>query len=57
MILPVGAKSFKEALCIGCEVGAIWSDPFCCGFPLVGIELGQVYHSLKSCIKKKYGQA
>lgn len=34
MILPVGAKSFKEALCIGCEV----------------------YHSLKSCIKKKYGQ-
>ena len=21
MILPVGAKSFKEALCIGCEVG------------------------------------
>eukprot|EP00913_Durusdinium_trenchii_P022342 g20988.t1 len=34
MILPVGAKSFREALCIGCEV----------------------YHSLKSCIKKKYGQ-
>jgi len=34
MILPVGASSFKEALCIGCEV----------------------YHSLKSCIKKKYGQ-
>ena len=33
MILPVGAKSFKEALCIGCEVGAIWSDPFCCVFP------------------------
>ena len=22
MILPVGAKSFKEALCIGCEVAA-----------------------------------
>mmetsp|Transcript_73855 Transcript_73855/g.135192 ORF Transcript_73855/g.135192 Transcript_73855/m.135192 type:complete len:363 (+) Transcript_73855:1-1089(+) len=34
MILPVGAKSFKEALIIGAEV----------------------YHTLKSCIKKKYGQ-
>merc|ERR1712230_40184 len=34
MILPVGAKSFKEALIMGCEV----------------------YHTLKSCIKKKYGQ-
>eukprot|EP00439_Symbiodinium_sp_Y106_P041247 s6344_g5.t1 len=34
MILPVGAKSFREALQIGCEV----------------------YHSLKGCIKKKYGQ-
>merc|ERR1719188_1326149 len=34
MILPVGAKSFKEALCIGCEV----------------------YHTLKTVIKKKYGQ-
>merc|ERR1740121_3142288 len=34
MILPVGANSFKEALCIGCEV----------------------YHTLKSVIKKKYGQ-
>jgi enolase len=34
MILPTGAKSFKEALIVGAEV----------------------YHSLKSCIKKKYGQ-
>jgi len=34
MILPVGAKNFREALTIGCEV----------------------YHTLKSCIKKKYGQ-
>merc|ERR1719510_1520837 len=34
MILPVGAKSFKEAMCIGAEV----------------------YHNLKSVIKKKYGQ-
>jgi enolase len=34
MILPVGAKSFKEAMQIGAEV----------------------YHSLKGCIKKKYGQ-
>merc|ERR1719229_1137403 len=34
MILPVGAKSFKEALIMGCEV----------------------YHTLKSVIKKKYGQ-
>eukprot|EP00921_Rhytidocystis_pertsovi_P019650 GHVQ01031219.1.p1 GENE.GHVQ01031219.1~~GHVQ01031219.1.p1 ORF type:complete len:251 (+),score=41.77 GHVQ01031219.1:272-1024(+) len=33
MILPVGAKTFKEAVQIGCEV----------------------YHSLKSVIKKKYG--
>merc|ERR1712167_149409 len=34
MILPVGAKSFKEAMQIGAEV----------------------YHSLKSVTKKKYGQ-
>merc|ERR1719222_1215506 len=34
MILPVGAKSFKEAMEIGAEV----------------------YHTLKSVIKKKYGQ-
>merc|ERR550532_1248755 len=34
MILPVGASSFMEAMCIGAEV----------------------YHQLKSCIKKKYGQ-
>jgi len=34
MILPVGASSFMEAMCIGAEV----------------------YHTLKSCIKKKYGQ-
>merc|ERR1712100_61071 len=34
MILPLGAQSFKEALCIGAEV----------------------YHTLKSVIKKKYGQ-
>jgi enolase len=34
MILPVGAKSFREAMQIGAEV----------------------YHSLKGCIKKKYGQ-
>merc|ERR1712178_262817 len=34
MILPTGAKTFKEALVVGAEV----------------------YHTLKSCIKKKYGQ-
>merc|ERR1719157_99585 len=34
MILPVGASSFMDAMCIGAEV----------------------YHELKSCIKKKYGQ-
>lgn len=34
MILPTGASSFKEAMCIGCEI----------------------YHTLKSVIKKKYGQ-
>merc|ERR1712100_411548 len=34
MILPVGASSFMEAMCIGAEV----------------------YHALKGCIKKKYGQ-
>merc|ERR1719443_1377761 len=34
MILPVGASSFMEAMCIGAEV----------------------YHELKACIKKKYGQ-
>merc|ERR1712190_618135 len=34
MILPVGASSFMEAMCIGAEV----------------------YHELKGCIKKKYGQ-
>merc|ERR1712217_789204 len=34
MILPTGASSFMEAMCIGAEV----------------------YHELKSCIKKKYGQ-
>merc|ERR1712151_266183 len=34
MILPTGASSFLEAMCIGAEV----------------------YHELKSCIKKKYGQ-
>merc|ERR1711881_59007 len=34
MILPVGAASFMEAMCIGAEV----------------------YHELKTCIKKKYGQ-
>merc|ERR1740121_936965 len=34
MILPVGATSFKDAMCIGAEV----------------------YHTLKGCIKKKYGQ-
>merc|ERR1711988_286530 len=34
MILPTGASSFKEAMCIGAEV----------------------YHTLKSVIKKKYGQ-
>ncbi|CAK9045485.1 unnamed protein product [Durusdinium trenchii] len=34
MILPVGAASFREAMCIGAEV----------------------YHNLKSVIKKKYGQ-
>eukprot|EP00443_Scrippsiella_acuminata_P014150 CAMPEP_0115286302 /NCGR_PEP_ID=MMETSP0270-20121206/61874_1 /TAXON_ID=71861 /ORGANISM="Scrippsiella trochoidea, Strain CCMP3099" /LENGTH=863 /DNA_ID=CAMNT_0002703347 /DNA_START=68 /DNA_END=2659 /DNA_ORIENTATION=+ len=34
MILPVGAKTFKEAMGMGAEV----------------------YHNLKSCIKKKYGQ-
>jgi enolase len=34
MILPVGAKSFSEAMAMGCEV----------------------YHTLKSVIKKKYGQ-
>merc|ERR1719254_334560 len=34
MILPVGAKSFMEAMTIGAEV----------------------YHNLKSVIKKKYGQ-
>lgn len=33
MILPTGAKSFKDAIQIGCEV----------------------YHSLKSVIKSKYG--
>merc|ERR1719343_1665302 len=34
MILPTGASSFMEAMCIGAEV----------------------YHTLKGCIKKKYGQ-
>merc|ERR1719335_1442036 len=34
MILPVGAKTFKEAMCMGAEV----------------------YHTLKSVIKAKYGQ-
>merc|ERR1719262_453195 len=34
MIVPTGAKNFKEAMCIGCEI----------------------YHTLKGCIKKKYGQ-
>merc|ERR1719163_2075177 len=34
MILPTGAASFKNAMCVGAEV----------------------YHNLKSCIKKKYGQ-
>jgi len=34
MILPVGATTFKEAMCMGAEV----------------------YHTLKGCIKKKYGQ-
>merc|ERR1719230_1011396 len=34
MILPTGAGSFMEAMCIGAEV----------------------YHTLKACIKKKYGQ-
>merc|ERR1719327_409305 len=34
MILPVGAKSFMDAMVVGAEV----------------------YHTLKSCIKKKYGQ-
>merc|ERR1712176_1758608 len=34
MILPTGASSFMEAMCIGAEV----------------------YHALKGCIKKKYGQ-
>merc|ERR1712048_1462061 len=34
MILPVGASSFMDAMCIGAEV----------------------YHTLKGCIKKKYGQ-
>merc|ERR1719230_1748470 len=34
MILPTGASSFMEAMCIGAEV----------------------YHELKACIKKKYGQ-
>jgi len=34
MILPVGAKSFRDAMQIGAEV----------------------YHTLKGCIKKKYGQ-
>merc|ERR1711870_205514 len=34
MILPVGASTFKEAMCMGAEV----------------------YHTLKGCIKKKYGQ-
>lgn len=34
MILPVGARTFKEAMVIGAEV----------------------YHKLKSCIKKNYGQ-
>ena len=34
MILPLGAKSFSEAMQMGCEV----------------------YHTLKSVIKKKYGQ-
>ena len=47
MILPVGAKSFKEALCIGCE-----AEPY---FYCKGAAC-EVYHSLKSCIKKKYGQ-
>lgn len=34
MILPIGAKSFTEAMIMGCEV----------------------YHTLKSVIKAKYGQ-
>merc|ERR1712176_1347257 len=34
MILPVGASSFMEAMCVGAEV----------------------YHTLKKCITKKYGQ-
>merc|ERR1712013_412694 len=34
MILPVGARTFKEAMVIGAEV----------------------YHTLKGCIKKRYGQ-
>jgi enolase len=34
MIMPTGAKNFKDAMIIGCEV----------------------YHTLKGCIKKKYGQ-
>merc|ERR1712176_1203534 len=34
MILPTGASSFIEAMCVGAEV----------------------YHALKGCIKKKYGQ-
>merc|ERR1719420_1857936 len=34
MILPLGAKSFKEALQVGAEV----------------------YHNLKKCVNKKYGQ-
>merc|ERR1719414_1215991 len=34
MVLPLGAKSFKNAMCIAAEV----------------------YHNLKTCIEKKYGQ-
>merc|ERR1719221_1819636 len=34
MILPVGASSFKDAMCVGAEI----------------------YHTLKTVIKKKYGQ-
>ena len=53
MILPVGAKSFREALQIGCEASSsavqLSACTHCCPH--------QVYHSLKGCIKKKYGQA
>ena len=59
MILPVGAKSFSESMQMGCEVSPLLCQCLILLLTLIVSDFLcniKVYHTLKSVIKKKYGQ-